>query len=191
MLKLIGELMKNSRRSDRELARALGTSQPTVTRVRNRLEKEGVVKEYTMIPDFVKLGYELMAFTFIAIKPTLAPEEAQKGRTVAQKLIQERPAHNIILLERGMGLHYTGVIVSFHKTYSDFEEFMRKFRRDPTSIAYVDKDIDSFLVNLKNEAHYRSLTLSTLAKHLLIINETKELETDRSIDRTTRNIGRL
>jgi DNA-binding Lrp family transcriptional regulator len=31
-LRLISELMQNSRRSDRELARALGISQPTVTR---------------------------------------------------------------------------------------------------------------------------------------------------------------
>jgi DNA-binding Lrp family transcriptional regulator len=48
--------MKNSRKSDRQLARAIGTSQPTVTRIRSRLEKEGYIKEYTMIPDFGKLG---------------------------------------------------------------------------------------------------------------------------------------
>jgi DNA-binding Lrp family transcriptional regulator len=40
--------MKNSRRSDRELALVLGISQPTVTRLRTRLEKEGIIKEYTM-----------------------------------------------------------------------------------------------------------------------------------------------
>jgi DNA-binding Lrp family transcriptional regulator len=44
-LRLISELMKNSRKSDRELARTIGTSQPTVTRTRNRLEKEGYIKE--------------------------------------------------------------------------------------------------------------------------------------------------
>lgn len=37
-LKIVSELMKNSHRSDRELARRIGTSQPTVTRVRTRLE---------------------------------------------------------------------------------------------------------------------------------------------------------
>ena len=31
-LKLFSELMKNSRRSDRELAKVIGVSQPTVTR---------------------------------------------------------------------------------------------------------------------------------------------------------------
>lgn len=39
-LKLISELLKNSRRSDRELAKTLGVSQPTVSRTLKRLEKE-------------------------------------------------------------------------------------------------------------------------------------------------------
>ena len=65
---LISELMKNCRRSDRELARAIGVSQPTVSRMIKRLEKEGVVNEYTMIPDFRKLGYNLCAFIFLKLK---------------------------------------------------------------------------------------------------------------------------
>jgi hypothetical protein len=35
-LRLISELLKNSRRSDRELSRALGISQPTVSRMSAR-----------------------------------------------------------------------------------------------------------------------------------------------------------
>ena len=53
--KLLSELMKNSHRSDKELARVIGCSQPTVTRTRRRLEKEGCIREYTVIPDFHKL----------------------------------------------------------------------------------------------------------------------------------------
>jgi DNA-binding Lrp family transcriptional regulator len=44
-LKLVSELMKNSRRSDRELAKAVGVSQPTVSRLVKRLEKDGLIKE--------------------------------------------------------------------------------------------------------------------------------------------------
>ncbi|MGA2309647.1 MAG: winged helix-turn-helix transcriptional regulator [Candidatus Bathyarchaeia archaeon] len=65
---LISELISNSRRSDRELARAIGVSQPTVSRIIKRLEREGVVNEYTMIPDFRKLGYNLCAFIFLKLK---------------------------------------------------------------------------------------------------------------------------
>ena len=47
-LKLVSELMKNSRRSDRELARVLGLSQPTVGRMIKKLEKR---RNYTRVYD--------------------------------------------------------------------------------------------------------------------------------------------
>jgi DNA-binding Lrp family transcriptional regulator len=40
-MRLLVELIKNCSRSDRKLAKVLGTSQPTVTRMRNRVVKEG------------------------------------------------------------------------------------------------------------------------------------------------------
>jgi DNA-binding Lrp family transcriptional regulator len=52
MLKLVAELFRNSRKSDREMARKLGVSQPTVSRMRGKLESEGVIQEYTIIPDY-------------------------------------------------------------------------------------------------------------------------------------------
>ena len=51
-LKLIAELMKNSRRSDREIAKALGVSQPTVSRLITKLQKEGVIKDFIAGEDF-------------------------------------------------------------------------------------------------------------------------------------------
>jgi DNA-binding Lrp family transcriptional regulator len=42
-LKLISELMKNSRKSDRELAKKIGVSQPTVTRTRTKLQKRDIL----------------------------------------------------------------------------------------------------------------------------------------------------
>ena len=57
--KLLWELLKNSRRSDRELAKALGTSQPTVTRRRVNIEKN-FIDGYTAIPKWEKIGFELL-----------------------------------------------------------------------------------------------------------------------------------
>jgi DNA-binding Lrp family transcriptional regulator len=39
-LRLISELMKNSQRSDRELAKAIGVSQPTISRVKKSWKKK-------------------------------------------------------------------------------------------------------------------------------------------------------
>jgi DNA-binding Lrp family transcriptional regulator len=39
-------------------------SQPTVSRMLARLEKKGVIREYTVMPDFQKLGYSVVAIMF-------------------------------------------------------------------------------------------------------------------------------
>jgi DNA-binding Lrp family transcriptional regulator len=62
-LKLLCELIKNSRKSDRKLAKLVGVSQPTVTRTRTRLEKEGLI-EYSGVPNLRKIGFEIIAITF-------------------------------------------------------------------------------------------------------------------------------
>lgn len=48
---ILSELIKNSKTSDRKLAKIVGVSQPTVTRRRINLEKEGLL-EYTITPNF-------------------------------------------------------------------------------------------------------------------------------------------
>ena len=101
-LKLVSEMMKNSRRSDRELARAIGVSQPTITRLRTKLQKEGYFIEYTLIPNFTKLGYHLFALTFASIRKELSSEEAGKARKNGLELAKTAPP-NVIVIERGMG----------------------------------------------------------------------------------------
>jgi DNA-binding Lrp family transcriptional regulator len=121
--KLIGELMKNSRRSDRDLSKVIGVSQPTVSRMVKRLEMEGYIKEYTMIPDFRKLGYELVALTFLKLKGSLSHEETQKARETVKERIKESK-FPIVMLERGMGLGYDGVLVSVYENYASYTEHM-------------------------------------------------------------------
>ena len=67
--------MRNSRRSDRDIAKAIGVSQPTVNRIIKKLEKEGYIEEYTMTLNFHKLGYEILALTFVKLRAGLTPEE--------------------------------------------------------------------------------------------------------------------
>lgn len=172
-LRLVSQLMKNSRRSDRELAKALHVSQPTVSRTIKKLEKQGLIKEYTIVPDFTMLGFELMALTFISIKPTLDLTEADEARTVAQEKVKESP-RNILMLERGIGLNHTGVIISFHKNYSDYKRFIQTFREAQTTHAYVSENVESFLIDLKDKIRYRPLTLSALSDHILRMNKEKE-----------------
>ncbi len=165
-LKLIAELMKDSRRSDRELGRALGVSQPTVTRIRRKLEKEGIVKEYTMIPDFSKLGYKLMNVTFINVKKSM-PDQLEHAREGAAEEVNKKVFPDL-LIERGLGLGFDGVIITLHRNYTDYTNQMKYTRSRP----FVQPDhVESFLVDLTDPIHYRSLTLSLVADDLIKRNE--------------------
>jgi len=65
--KLIGELLRNSKRSFRELARAIGVSAATVINRVQRLESSGVIKDYSTRLDHERLGYELTVITEIIV----------------------------------------------------------------------------------------------------------------------------
>jgi DNA-binding Lrp family transcriptional regulator len=167
-MKLISELLKNSRRSDRELAKAIGISQPTVTRNRIRLEKEGYLREYTVVPDFRKLGFELASFNLVSVGKNLSKEELEKAQQTQLKNMAKGVAEEIVLFNKGMGEGHDAVVVAFHKSYSDYTKFVRKMEASPL----VDiSRTSSFIVNLADETQYRYLTFSTLAKYLLTMSQ--------------------
>lgn len=70
-----------------------------VTRARTKLEREGCVREYTMIPDFAKLGYEIMALAFVNTELGFAKEEIEKAREYIREKINETPL-DLIMVER-------------------------------------------------------------------------------------------
>jgi DNA-binding Lrp family transcriptional regulator len=167
--RLISELMKNSRRSDRELAKVIGVSQPTVSRMIKRLEEEGIIKEYTIIPDFNKLGYEIMGFTFVKMKQNLNSNEQKEFREFVSKFAKEHP-HAELIGVSGMGLNKDHVFVSFYKDYSTYVETQRLSREVPYSDV---NELEGFLVNLKEKSQERVLTMSALAKDVLIREKEK------------------
>ena len=169
-LRLVSELMKNSRRSDRELAKALGVSQPTVSRAIKSLEKQGMIKEYTMIPDFSKLGYKVLAITFVKLKKALNQEQIEKTRRLAKESLNAE-ALEVVMLERGLGLDSDGVFITYHKDYSSHVKFIAWLRQfDFLTI----EDIRNFLISLEDTVRYRPLTFSALANHVLQMKENKE-----------------
>ena len=171
-LKLISELMKNSRRSDRDLSEALSVSQPTVTRTRTKLEKEGLIREYTIIPDFQKLGYHIVALTFAKFHNQPSPEILRKAKAVAQEKLGE--IEEAVVIERGIGLDSNGVVISFHKDYSSYTKFKEWLKQFSFIGPY---DLEDFLIDLDDEVHYRHLTFSTLSRHLETLKRGK-LEAD-------------
>ena len=150
---LLRELLKNSKRSDRELAKVLRVSQPTITRHRRKLEEQGLIQDYTIIPDFRKMGFEILALTFVKMRPDLlTPEIVEEAKKYGEKW------PNVILVSSGEGLGMTGVIVSFHKNYTEYHHRLNLLRVDWKEFS---EDIRSFIVSL-GEEEYKRLSLTYL-----------------------------
>ena len=160
LLRLVSEMLKNSKKSDRELAGILGVSQPTVSRTRARIEKE-YIKTYTIIPDFQKLGYQIMAFTISKLKQSSENITAEKMMQRAKEWITKRP--NVIFAADGEGFGKDFIIVSFHKNYSAYAKFARSFAMDWG--ASLD-NFESFLVSIGSGYSLRDFDLKYLAEDL-------------------------
>jgi len=64
---ILRELAHNSRQSLRKIARKLGVSVNTVSSRIKELEKKGIIKKYTIVIDYEKLGFDLTAIIEVSI----------------------------------------------------------------------------------------------------------------------------
>jgi DNA-binding Lrp family transcriptional regulator len=122
LIKLLFELIKNSKRSDRDLAKILGISQPTVTRLRKVLEREAI-KQYSIIPNLSYFGFDILALTFSHSKELVHPL-FDKGKEWAK----DQP--NVVFISTGQGIEADALMISVHKDYADFVKFYQDFRRE-------------------------------------------------------------
>jgi DNA-binding Lrp family transcriptional regulator len=151
LVKLLCELVKNSRRSDRDLAKILGFSQPSISRLRKILEKDAIL-QYTVIPDFSYLGFNLIVFTFYRMKEPLQPLMEK-----AEKWLKEQP--NVVFSSEGQGIDANRVMMSVHRDYADFSEFHNKCGIE---LAPYVGSFRNFLVSLKGHETWRLFTFNDL-----------------------------
>jgi len=135
---LLFALIKGGRRSDRELGRALGVSQPTVTRKRTGLEKEGFVQGYTIIPDMAKMGYDFIALTFLSFSEG-TPELFARAREWTKK----EPC--VVFAANGEGLLKDSCMISAHKDYGSYSKLISRLKQDWQPNL---KEVESFFISL-------------------------------------------
>jgi len=154
------ELIKNSKKSDRDISKKLGISQPTVTRIRKSLEKKAI-KAYTTIPIFPELGIDLISFN-------LGNCEHAKSEVddCLRKLTKVNP--QILFRSSGEGMRKNCIIVGLHKDYRDYVKFLRDIR---SSFKGVKNDFESFIVPTTRE---HVLDFATPVVALLKENTKKE-----------------
>ena len=157
--KLLFELMKNSHRSDRQLAKALGVSQPTITRRRSMLEKN-YIDGYTIIPKFGKIGFEMASFTFL--KSKLRQNNGNGKNENVDKLkawYKEKP--NVVLVQDGRGMGWDIISISFHKSFSAYAAFMRNQEEELSDLII---ESETFHVDLHNGESIKPFHLKYLSE---------------------------
>ena len=139
---LIKELLDNNKQSDREIARKIGATQPTVGRLRNRLINEDYIRSYSVIPNLSKLNVELIAFTVIKWKDYKQKEKLEKFGVELKK-------NNLMFFcAPGEGFNNkTKIMITFHEDYKSYELFLTKLRSE---WEVMIEDMDSFLVSTDN-----------------------------------------
>ena len=129
-LKLLKLLSQNSRASLRELARSLGVAVSTVHMRLQKLIREGLIKRFTIIPDYERLGYPITAVILVSVEGGAIEE-------VASRLREE---HNLIAVYDVTG-DYDLVLVGKFRSMSDLNSFLKRLnkmhaiKRTVTSVA--------------------------------------------------------
>jgi DNA-binding Lrp family transcriptional regulator len=157
-MKLLYELMKNSRRSDRELAKAIGVSQPTVSRNLEKMQKDlGIT--FTAYADLGKVGFGIIALTFG--RKEEKPMETQK----VQELLEEY-RNSIIFASTGTSSDTFAdrMIISVHKSYSDYIGFRQYLQREWEGLVLISS---SFLISLKSDKTIRPLSTHHLFENAI------------------------
>ena len=150
--RLLRELLKNSKRSDKELAKILKVSQPTITRTRHKLEKNGMIEDYTIVPNFKKMGFELLVINLAKIRPEILSSDKEK----AGEFIAKFPTTIFASVGEGMGMN--AVSISFYKNYTEYHQRVNQFLIEWKGFV---EDIQSFVVPIK-EGEFKRFSLSHL-----------------------------
>jgi DNA-binding Lrp family transcriptional regulator len=118
------QLLSDARMPDKHIAKLLGTTQPTVTRIRQKLEKLGYIKSYKPIVDLEKLNIGLVVLTLFRIADFSKTGEIKKVVIPDLKKMPE-----VILVAEGEGMGKTSLIISIHKDFPEFEGWMLNLRK--------------------------------------------------------------
>ena len=115
--KILNALLENSRLSYRQIAAKVGVSVATVMNRVNRLEKEGVIKGYTAMLDYEKLGYDIDAMINMKIS---------KGKLFeVEKKIANHPSVAAIFDTTG---NFDSVVLAKFKNRRALDQFLKKIQ---------------------------------------------------------------
>jgi DNA-binding Lrp family transcriptional regulator len=134
-----------------------------VSRAVKNLERKGVIKEYTIIPDFGKLGYGIMGVTFIRFKEPQDDSSSDEVRETVSEIEKKKP-HASLMAVSGVGSGKDKMFITFYEDYSAYSRAMQLTRQIP----YVNVDsLESFMVDINDKSNHRLLSMSAISRHVI------------------------
>ena len=142
LFRLLFEYLKDSSRSDKEMAKVIGVSESTISRMKRKLVEDGLVFQFSAMPNFSKIGYEIMAFSCVKFKPEKIPEIEARAKGWA------RNNHEILFTSRTQGMGMDALTISVHKNYADYAKFVKK---NKMMFGDLMAEAHNMLIDLKGE----------------------------------------
>jgi len=127
-VKILKLLAKNARLTYKELAEILGTTRQRISRRMDRLERNGIIKKYTVIPNYDALGY-LHVILGITVKPSVNVEE------IIPALVEDE---NIKIIERALGSHTLVIHIVGPKDMKELEKIINEVSKKIPGIDKLD-----------------------------------------------------
>ena len=127
LLRTLLEYLKDSDRPDSKIAKELGVSQATVSRLKSKLLKEGYITHFSAIPNLSKMGYEILAFSLVKFNMEKVMENFPKIEKIAKSWAKSHPEILFDALAEGMGMD--AVNISVHKNYADYKDYLAENKR--------------------------------------------------------------
>lgn len=120
---VLGELLIDGRKPDKYIAKDIGTTQTTVTRIRQKLEREGYIEGYRARGDLKKAGLSIVVATLFEWTDFSKKDAFEK----AKKYILDNP--HVVFFGRGEGMSgKTMIVISVHGNFEEYETFMHGLR---------------------------------------------------------------
>ena len=115
-LAILKELRKDARRSTKAIAKDLAIPRATVHERIKRMLDKGVIKGFTAVPDYAKLGEPVTAFVLVSFLPNSSISQRDLAQKIAgidgvQEVHVVSGEHDILLKVRGESMESIGSLV--------------------------------------------------------------------------------
>ncbi|NJE42264.1 Lrp/AsnC family transcriptional regulator [Thermococcus sp. GR6] len=127
-IRILRLLAKNARLTYKELAEILGTTRQRISRRMDRLERNGIIKKYTIIPNYDALGY-IHVILGITVKPSIDLDEV---------ISSLKDDENIKIIQRAIGSHNLVIHIVGPKDMKELERIIADVSKKIPGIDKLD-----------------------------------------------------